>query len=164
MLERKTEEGIIIDNAPPPAAHFGDSEKIEEFVYDPSRKSYQGSNDTTSIQHGTKRSLKARHVQMIALGGTIGTGLFLNSGGNIADAGPAGAFIAYCVIGFMVYCIMTCLGEMATLIPVSGSFNHYATRFIDPALGFALGWNYCVVGCHDCYRNLGCRHHYPVVG
>lgn len=63
---------------------------------------------------------------------------------NIAclQAGPAGALIAYAVIGFMVFCVMTCLGEMATYIPVSGSFNHYASRFVDPAFGFALGWNY----------------------
>ncbi|GAA5808397.1 hypothetical protein MFLAVUS_001788 [Mucor flavus] len=71
-----------------------------------------------------------------------GTGLFLNSGQNIAIAGPAGALISYCVVGIMVYCLMTCLGEMATYMPVSGSFNHYATRFVDPAFGFALGWNY----------------------
>ncbi|KAI8086145.1 amino acid permease/ SLC12A domain-containing protein [Halteromyces radiatus] len=94
------------------------------------------------IQEGTQRGLKTRHIQMIALGGCIGTGLFLNMGTNIATAGPAGAFIAYLVIGFMVYCVMTTLGEMASFIPVSGSFNHYATRFVDPALGFALGWNY----------------------
>ncbi|SAM01105.1 hypothetical protein [Absidia glauca] len=70
------------------------------------------------------------------------TGLFLNSGQNIAVAGPAGALIAYLVIGFMVFCFMVCMGEMATFLPVSGSFNHYATRFVDPSLGFALGWNY----------------------
>ncbi|KAI7884016.1 hypothetical protein K492DRAFT_235084 [Lichtheimia hyalospora FSU 10163] len=92
--------------------------------------------------HGAKRGLNARHIQMISLGGAIGTGLFLTSGGNIATAGPAGALIAYCVIGLMVYCVITSLGEMATFIPVSGSFNHFATRFFDPALGFALGWNY----------------------
>ncbi|KAG2181073.1 hypothetical protein INT43_008655 [Umbelopsis isabellina] len=93
-------------------------------------------------QAGTKRGLSARHIQMISLGGAIGTGLFLNSGGNIASAGPAGALIAYIVIGFMVFCIMTCLGEMATYMPISGSFNLYAAKFVDPALGFALGWNY----------------------
>ncbi|KAI9280578.1 amino acid permease/ SLC12A domain-containing protein [Umbelopsis sp. AD052] len=93
-------------------------------------------------QVGTKRGLSARHIQMISLGGAIGTGLFLNSGGNIASAGPAGALIAYIVIGFMVFCIMTCLGEMATYMPISGSFNLYASKFVDPALGFALGWNY----------------------
>ncbi|KAJ8655674.1 hypothetical protein O0I10_008559 [Lichtheimia ornata] len=79
---------------------------------------------------------------MISLGGAIGTGLFLTTGENIATAGPAGALIAYAIVGIMVYCIMTCLGEMATFLPVSGSFNHYATRFVDPAFGFALGWNY----------------------
>jgi amino acid permease len=98
--------------------------------------------DVQSLQHGTQRGLSARHIQMISLGGAIGTGLFLSSGTNIAQAGPAGALIAYCVVGFMVYCIMTCLGEMATFMPVSGSFNHYATRFVEPSLGFALGWNY----------------------
>ncbi|KAI9033709.1 amino acid permease/ SLC12A domain-containing protein [Phycomyces nitens] len=79
---------------------------------------------------------------MISLGGTIGTGLFLASGASIASAGPGGALIAYALIGIMVFFMMECLGEMATFLPISGSFNNYAGRFIDPALGFALGWNY----------------------
>ncbi|KAI9273876.1 amino acid permease-domain-containing protein [Helicostylum pulchrum] len=114
-----------------------DSQKIEEFEKEgaPSynSKSDHPEDDVESLQHGTKRGLDARHIQMISLGGAIGTGLFLNSGSNIAQAGPAGALIAY-----SVYCIMTCLGEMATFMPVSGSFNHYATRFVQPSLGFAL--------------------------
>ncbi|KAL0144118.1 gamma-aminobutyrate permease [Mucor lusitanicus] len=122
-----------------------ESQKIEEFEKS-SAPSYRSDNlneeEENHIQEGTHRGLDARHIQMISLGGAIGTGLFLNSGGNIAEAGPAGALIAYCVVGFMVYCIMTCLGEMATFMPVSGSFNHYATRFVEPSLGFALGWNY----------------------
>ncbi|MEJ9231447.1 amino acid permease [Peribacillus butanolivorans] len=79
---------------------------------------------------------------MISLGGAIGTGLFLGSGPAIASAGPGGAMVAYAVIGIMVYFIMTSLGELASFMPVSGAFSTYATRFIDPALGFALGWNY----------------------
>lgn len=79
---------------------------------------------------------------MISLGGTIGTGLFLASGSSVATAGPGGALIAYALIGIMVFFMMECLGEMATFLPISGSFNNYAGRFIDPALGFALGWNY----------------------
>ena len=79
---------------------------------------------------------------MISLGGTIGTGLFLASGSSIASAGPGGALIAYGLIGIMVYFLMTSLGEMAAFMPTSGSFSTYATRFVDPALGFALGWNY----------------------
>ncbi|MGE7879816.1 amino acid permease [Peribacillus muralis] len=79
---------------------------------------------------------------MISLGGAIGTGLFLGSGPAIHSAGPGGALVAYAVIGIMVYFIMTSLGELASFMPVSGAFSTYATRFIDPALGFALGWNY----------------------
>lgn len=89
-----------------------------------------------------KRNLQTRHLSMIALGGSIGTGLFVTSGATIAKAGPGSALIAYLAVGIMVYFLMTSLGEMATYLPVSGSFSEYATRFIDPAVGFALGWNY----------------------
>ncbi|MEK4027970.1 amino acid permease [Pseudobacillus sp. FSL P4-0506] len=89
-----------------------------------------------------KRSLKSRHLTMIALGGTIGTGLFLASGSAIHTAGPGGALLAYGAIGIMVYFVMISLAEMAAFLPVAGSFSTYATRFVDPALGFALGWNY----------------------
>ena len=89
-----------------------------------------------------KRGLQSRHITMISLGGTIGTGLFLASGSAIATAGPGGALMAYGLIGIMVYFLMTSLGEMAAFMPTSGSFSTYAARFVDPALGFALGWNY----------------------
>jgi lysine-specific permease len=89
-----------------------------------------------------KRGLKARHLTLISIGGSIGTGLFLASGASIHDAGPGGALLAYIAIGLMVYLLMMSLGEMAAFLPESGSFSTYATRFIDPSLGFALGWNY----------------------
>ncbi|WP_251025350.1 amino acid permease [Bacillus sp. ISL-57] len=89
-----------------------------------------------------KRSLKARHLMMISLGGTIGTGLFLASGGAIHSAGPGGALVAYAVIGIMVYYLMTSLAEMAAFMPVTGSFRVYASKFVDPSFGFAIGWNY----------------------
>ena len=89
-----------------------------------------------------KRGLKARHLNMIALGGSIGTGIFLAMGDTIHQAGPGGALVAYGLVGIMVYFLITSLGEMATFMPISGSFSSYATKFIDPALGFALGWNY----------------------
>ncbi|MCM3042004.1 amino acid permease [Paenibacillus motobuensis] len=89
-----------------------------------------------------KPGLKARHMTMIALGGSIGTGLFLASGGAIASAGPGGALLAYAAVGIMVYFLMTSLGELATYIPDSGSFETYASRFVDPSLGFAMGWNF----------------------
>lgn len=93
--------------------------------------------------HGEiRRDLKTRHLSMIAIGGSIGTGLFLASGNAIHTAGPGGALVAYVAIGIMVYFLMTSLGQMATYMPVSGSFSTYASRFVDPAFGFALGWNY----------------------
>ncbi|GAY74803.1 lysine-specific permease [Sporolactobacillus inulinus] len=72
----------------------------------------------------------------------IGTGLFLASGNAIYTAGPGGALLAYGLTGVMVYFLMTSLGELATYMPISGSFSTYATRFVDPSFGFALGWNY----------------------
>ncbi|KAM7214002.1 Amino acid permease/ SLC12A domain containing protein [Rhypophila decipiens] len=89
-----------------------------------------------------QRRLQSRHLQMIAIGGTIGTGLFIGSGGALATAGPAGALIAYIFIGSVVLSVMVALGEMATYIPVSGAFTSYATRFVDPSIGFAMGWIY----------------------
>lgn len=89
-----------------------------------------------------QRSLKTRHMNMIAIGGSIGTGLFFTSGNAISTAGPGGAITAYTIMGILVYFLMTSLGEMATMIPNSGSFETYASKFVDPALGFALGWNY----------------------
>lgn len=89
-----------------------------------------------------RRGLKSRHLTMIALGGAIGTGLFLASGNAIYTAGPGGALLAYGLTGIMVYFLMTSLGELATYMPTSGSFSTYATRFVDPSFGFALGWNY----------------------
>ncbi|OWR26492.1 gamma-aminobutyrate permease [Saccharibacillus sp. O23] len=91
---------------------------------------------------GLKKGLQARHMTMIALGGAIGTGLFLASGGAISDAGPGGALLAYAAVGIMVYFLMTSLGELATYSPEPGSFSAYAGRYVDPAFGFAMGWNY----------------------
>ncbi|KAG6857761.1 hypothetical protein H0H87_004177 [Tephrocybe sp. NHM501043] len=88
------------------------------------------------------RGLSARQVQMIAIAGTIGTGLFLGTGRSLAKGGPASILICYCIVGFVVYITLLLLGEMATQYPVAGSFNAYATRFFSPSYGFALSWNY----------------------
>ncbi|MCM0599710.1 amino acid permease [Periweissella fabalis] len=99
-------------------------------------------NNTESFGGGIKRELKTRHISMIALGGCIGTGLFVASGSAISQAGPLGALTAYIAIGIMVFFLMTSLGEMATYMPLTGSFATYANKFVDPAFGFAMGWNY----------------------
>ncbi|HBX4005113.1 TPA: amino acid permease [Klebsiella pneumoniae subsp. pneumoniae] len=89
-----------------------------------------------------RRELKARHLTMIAIGGSIGTGLFVASGATISQAGPGGALLSYILIGLMVYFLMTSLGELAAFMPVSGSFATYGQNYVEEGFGFALGWNY----------------------
>ncbi|ANA31963.1 Lysine-specific permease [Ralstonia mannitolilytica] len=93
-------------------------------------------------QSQLRRRLRSRHIMMIALSGAIGTGLFVASGASIAQAGPGGALLTYTLIGVMVYCLMTSLGELAVHLPVSGSFVTYSRLYVEEGFGFALGWNY----------------------
>lgn len=90
------------------------------------------------------RSLKGRHLQMIAIGGAIGTGLFIGSGEVLHDGGPASVLIAYSLVGTMIYCTVQALGELAITFPIAGAFVTYNTRFIDPSWGFAMAWNYAM--------------------
>ena len=92
-----------------------------------------------------KRGLNSRHISMIAIGGAIGTGLFVATGSVVAQAGPGGAILAYLLIGIMLLLLMSSIGELATFYPVSGSFSSYATRFVDPSLGFTMGWLYYIM-------------------
>jgi len=103
---------------------------------------FPGDLDAHSPDGIVQRRLKARHVQMIAIGGTIGTGLFLGSGAALHAGGPVGLILGYVIMGTVMYSMIVALGEMTTLFPVSGSFTLYATRWLDPAIGFALGYNY----------------------
>ncbi len=89
-----------------------------------------------------RRTMGPRHLVMIAMGGVIGSGLFLSSGYTISQAGPLGAVIAYLVGAFVVYLVMACLGELAMAYPVSGAFHIYASRSISPATGFTTAWLY----------------------
>ncbi|MEK5067420.1 amino acid permease [Sporosarcina sp. FSL K6-1508] len=91
-----------------------------------------------------KRSMKSRHLFMLSLGGVIGTGLFLNAGYTINQAGAGGALLGYLFGGLILYMVMVCLGELAVHMPVTGSFQTYATRYISPSAGFSLGWMYFV--------------------
>lgn len=88
-----------------------------------------------------KRGLKNRHIQMIALGGAIGTGLFYGSAESIALVGPA-ILLAYLLGGFIIYLIMTMMGEMSTHEPVAGAFSHFSYKYWGEFPGFLAGWNY----------------------
>ncbi|MDW8706536.1 amino acid permease [Streptococcus suis] len=88
------------------------------------------------------REMNSRHLQMLSIGGVIGTGLFLSSGYTIAQAGPFGAVAAYLFGAIMVYLVMFSLGELSVAMPVTGSFHTYATKFISPGTGFMVAWMY----------------------
>ncbi|OAV90257.1 hypothetical protein PTTG_04646 [Puccinia triticina 1-1 BBBD Race 1] len=123
-------------NSPPDKKRDSDLEK--------SNTSLEPNFDLSSNEPGGQmhRRLKARHVSMIAIGGTIGTGLFVGSGEALHKGGPVALLLGYAIMGSTVYSMMVALGEMVTMFPVTGAFIHYTTRFVDPALGFAIGWNY----------------------
>ncbi|PTO39962.1 amino acid permease [Enterococcus mundtii] len=98
------------------------------------------------------RSLSARHIQMIALGGTIGVGLFMGASSTIRWTGPS-VMVAYAVAGFFLYLIMRALGEMLYLDPSTGSFANYASEYIHPVAGYLTAWSnifqFIVVGISE---------------
>lgn len=127
--------------------HSNGKEDVEKGLEDaemvvPHGQDEKGAIALTTDESGLKRHLTGRHMQMIAFGGSIGTGLFIGSGGALANGGPGSLLIDFILIGIMLYTVVMALGELATVLPVTGSFAAYSTRFIDPAWGFAMGYNY----------------------
>ncbi|KAI1264963.1 amino acid permease/ SLC12A domain-containing protein [Xylariaceae sp. FL1019] len=98
------------------------------------------SSEFTEIKQ-TRQGLHQRHVQMIALAGTLGTGLFLSSGQAIQRGGPLGALLGYSIMGTVAIGTVFAAGEMGALMPLNGGVIRYAEHFVDPALSFADGWN-----------------------
>ncbi len=98
--------------------------------------------ETSESESGLRRTMTSRHLVMIALGGVIGSGLFVSSGYTIAQAGPLGAVLAYAVGALVAYMVMSGLGELSARYPVAGGFHAHATRDLGPAWGFATAWLY----------------------
>ncbi|MEW2321970.1 amino acid permease [Streptomyces griseoincarnatus] len=96
---------------------------------------------TEASEEGYERGLGSRQVQMIAIGGAIGVGLFMGAGANIAKAGPS-IILMYALAGVVIFFIMRALGELLLYRPVSGSFAEYAREFLGPFFGFVTGWTY----------------------
>ena len=89
-----------------------------------------------------RRLLSTRHLTMIALGSSIGMGLWLGSGLSLVRGGPAGIFLGYCLSGAMIWSVAHSIGEMAVMYPLPSAFVQWTGKFIDPAAAFALGWAY----------------------
>lgn len=109
----------------------------------------RGNNDNKDVKLEGKlqQGLSARHIQLIALGGAIGTGLFVGTSSTLHTCGPAGLFISYVIISTVLYPIMNAFGEMVCYLPgngddSAGSVSHLVDRYVDPSLSFATGWNY----------------------
>lgn len=91
----------------------------------------------------TQRGLKSRHAQMIAIGGTMGTGLFVSTGETLARGGPAFILVSFCLMSFLIWCMITLMVEVAVHLPTQGcSMNFFAYRYVSRTLGFAMGWLY----------------------
>ncbi|EHA46083.1 hypothetical protein MCOR27_006654 [Pyricularia oryzae] len=105
--------------------------------------SADGTPNLLAKHNQLERGLKSRHIQFIALGGAIGTGLFVGSGRILQLVGPAPLFMGYLSMMVLVWNIMNILGEMSTFLPLKGiSIPYFVERFVEPSLAFATGWNY----------------------
>ncbi|KAI1647455.1 amino acid permease/ SLC12A domain-containing protein [Daldinia loculata] len=93
---------------------------------------------------GTHRKLKARHIQLIGIGGTIGTALYVQIGAALLDGGPGSLFIAFSLWCTVILAVTMCMAEMVSYLPISSPFIRFAGRYVDEAFGFAAGWNFFV--------------------
>jgi amino acid transporter len=93
-----------------------------------------------------KRRLSGRQIQMITIGGSIGTALFVSIGSGLVQGGPGSLFIAFILYCFFLAAVNNCMAEMAVFMPVSGSFIRMGSKWIDEAFGFMLGWNFFLYG------------------
>ncbi|GME33919.1 Amino acid permease [Neofusicoccum parvum] len=127
----------------PEAKEAGGREQEIQHAADATDHATSGKLETAPARE-LSRQLQGRHMQMIAIGGSIGAGLFVGTGGALRTGGPGSLLIGFIIIGAMMMCTVQALGELAILYPVNGAFYEYAVRFIDPAWGFAMGWEYSI--------------------
>ncbi|KAH7243631.1 amino acid permease-domain-containing protein [Fusarium redolens] len=140
------EKGIMADeNAPTKEAFTATGEEYEQDDF--MTRTGLNAKSFTRKHYGLglvelDRKMKPRHLQMVAIGGSIGAGFFVGSGSALSKGGPATLFIDFFLVGVMVFNVVYAMGELAVMYPISGGFYTYAARFIDPSFGFAMAWNY----------------------
>lgn len=95
---------------------------------------------------GLKRRLSGRQIQMVTIGGSIGTALFVSIGGGLTQGGPGSLLIAFIMYSCFLGLVNNCMAEMSVFMPVSGSFVRMGSKWVDEAFGFMLGWNFFLYG------------------
>ena len=125
-------------------AAYKHGEKVDDFVSSDPVFRTDSNEDGEVIENNDHlhRRLGNRQIQLMAIGGTIGTALFVSIGSGLYKGGPGSLFLAYSIYACFLGLVNNCIAEMTTAYPVSGGFYTYSTRFIDPSWGFAMGWNY----------------------
>ncbi|KAF2745128.1 hypothetical protein M011DRAFT_149509 [Sporormia fimetaria CBS 119925] len=115
-------------------------------AYDPDVEGRRASSSSSSLKVGdqTHRKLKARHIQLIGIGGTIGTALYVQIGRGLMNGGPGSLFLAFTIWCFFILAVTLSMAEMVTYLPISSPFIRFAGRFVDDAFGVAAGWNFFV--------------------
>ncbi|EEH21332.1 hypothetical protein PABG_03563 [Paracoccidioides brasiliensis Pb03] len=124
----------------PPYNNVGKDIDAKELQFSEAAGLY-GDAETAARYGYVTRGLKSRHIQFIALGGSIGTGLFLGIGRAHVQGGPLSILLGYTLTGVAIFGMMMSLGEMATWLPLPGAIPHFCGRYVDEAMGFAVGWN-----------------------
>ncbi|KAK6951609.1 hypothetical protein Daesc_006131 [Daldinia eschscholtzii] len=144
FLTTMASSGVDYATGPPPGYAPGngatDAEKIALGRQDSRIESLAMVGETD----GTHRRLKARHIQLIGIGGTIGTALYVQIGEALLQGGPGSLFIAFSLWCTVILAVTMCLAEMVSYLPISSPFIRFAGRYVDEALGFAAGWNFFV--------------------
>jgi amino acid transporter len=137
-----TSTGVEYANRPP--GHTGDkhSQDPEKDAFD-RPPSIAESVSVVKLDQ-THRKLKARHIQLIGIGGTIGTALYVQIGKGLLQGGPGSLFLAFALWCTVILAVTLCLAEMVTYLPISSPFIRFAGRWVDDAVGFAAGWNFFI--------------------
>ncbi|ODA76803.1 hypothetical protein RJ55_07319 [Drechmeria coniospora] len=129
---------VALDEPPVTYASDGEKGKAREVVETVEVDS------TTPGRDATHRKLKSRHIQLIGIGGTIGTALYVQIGKGLLNGGPASLFLAFSFWCTVIFAVTLCMAEMVTHLPISSPFIRFAGRYVDEAFGFAAGWNFFV--------------------